>query len=91
MTLSDIGFGIVGAGMVARYHATAIERIAGARLVAVCRADAARAAEAAARFGVEFSLHEGDDRTAGPAKRSRDDTFHANVASLTPANHLARV
>src|SRR6266487_1794246 len=52
MTLSDIGFGIVGAGMVARYHATAIARTAGARLAAVCRADAARAAEAEARFGV---------------------------------------
>jgi UDP-N-acetyl-2-amino-2-deoxyglucuronate dehydrogenase len=52
MTLSDIGFGIVGAGMVARYHATAIARTAGARLAAVCRADTARAAEASARFGV---------------------------------------
>ncbi|HEY3229288.1 MAG TPA: Gfo/Idh/MocA family oxidoreductase, partial [Roseiflexaceae bacterium] len=52
MSTGELGFGIVGAGMVARYHATAIGRIAGARLVAVCRADAARAPEAEARFGV---------------------------------------
>jgi predicted dehydrogenase len=50
--MNEIGFGIAGAGMVARYHATAIEQTPGARLVAVCRADAGRAAEAAARFGV---------------------------------------
>ena len=48
----DIGFGIVGAGMVARYHARAISATAGARLAAVCRADAARADEAAAELGV---------------------------------------
>jgi UDP-N-acetyl-2-amino-2-deoxyglucuronate dehydrogenase len=47
-----LGFGIVGAGMVARYHAAGIERAAGARLVAVCREDSARADEAAAQFGV---------------------------------------
>ncbi|HEU5101406.1 MAG TPA: Gfo/Idh/MocA family oxidoreductase [Roseiflexaceae bacterium] len=49
---SELGFGIVGAGMVARYHATAIERTPGARLVAVCRPNRARAEETAARFGV---------------------------------------
>ena len=52
MIRSEIGFGIVGAGMVARYHATAIERTPGARLVAICRADRARAEECAAQFGV---------------------------------------
>lgn len=46
------GFAIVGAGMIAQYHAEAIARTPGARLVAVCRADAARAAETEARFGV---------------------------------------
>jgi UDP-N-acetyl-2-amino-2-deoxyglucuronate dehydrogenase len=50
--MAEIGFGIVGAGMVARYHATAIGRTPGARLVAVCRDDASRADEAAAQFGV---------------------------------------
>ena len=49
---TEIGFGIVGAGMVARYHAQAIAVTTGARLVATCRANAARAAEAAAELGV---------------------------------------
>ena len=49
---TEIGFGIVGAGMVARYHARAIAETPGARLGAVCRADAARADEAAAELGV---------------------------------------
>jgi predicted dehydrogenase len=48
----EVGFGIVGAGMVARYHARAIAATPGARLVAICRGDALRAAEAAADWGV---------------------------------------
>lgn len=48
----EIGFGIVGAGMVARYHARAVAATSGARLVAVCRADASRAAETSAELGV---------------------------------------
>jgi UDP-N-acetyl-2-amino-2-deoxyglucuronate dehydrogenase len=52
MTIGELGFGIAGAGMVARYHAAAIERTAGAGLRAVCREDGSRAAEAAERFGV---------------------------------------
>ena len=47
-----IGFAIVGAGMVARYHAEAIAQTQGARLAAVCRADAARTVETEARYGV---------------------------------------
>jgi UDP-N-acetyl-2-amino-2-deoxyglucuronate dehydrogenase len=52
MTQSTLGFAILGAGMVARYHATAIERTPGARLVAVGRSDPARVEETAAQFGV---------------------------------------
>jgi predicted dehydrogenase len=48
----EIGFGIVGTGMVARYHARAIAETPGARLVATCRADASRAAEASAELAV---------------------------------------
>lgn len=48
----EIAFGIVGAGMVARYHARAIAATAGARLAAVCRANATRAVDAADEFGV---------------------------------------
>jgi predicted dinucleotide-utilizing enzyme len=49
---TEIGFGIVGAGRVARNHARAIAETPGARLAAICRADAARADEAAAELGV---------------------------------------
>jgi UDP-N-acetyl-2-amino-2-deoxyglucuronate dehydrogenase len=52
MTGPDLGFAIVGTGMVARYHAEAIARTDGARLVAVCRADEGQRAAAATRFGV---------------------------------------
>ena len=52
MMQSTLGFAIIGAGMVARYHATAIERTPGARLVAICRSDPARARETATQFGV---------------------------------------
>ena len=47
----ELGFGLVGAGMAARYHAQAIAATPGARLVAVCRGDAARSGEAAAALG----------------------------------------
>jgi UDP-N-acetyl-2-amino-2-deoxyglucuronate dehydrogenase len=49
---NSLGFGIVGAGMVARFHARAIVETPGARLAAICRADASRAEAAAAEFGV---------------------------------------
>jgi UDP-N-acetyl-2-amino-2-deoxyglucuronate dehydrogenase len=49
---AEIGFGIVGAGMVARYHAKAIAATPGARLAATCRADTTRAEEATAALGV---------------------------------------
>jgi predicted dehydrogenase len=47
----EIGFGIVGAGVAARYHARAIAQTRGARLVAICRADESRVDEAVADFG----------------------------------------
>jgi UDP-N-acetyl-2-amino-2-deoxyglucuronate dehydrogenase len=47
-----IGFGVVGAGMIAQYHAEAIAQTPGARLVAMCRANPARAAEAEVQYGV---------------------------------------
>jgi len=52
MTRSELGFAIVGTGMIARYHAEAIASTDGARLVAVCRADDGQRAAAAERFGV---------------------------------------
>src|SRR5438876_924716 len=47
-----IRFGIAGAGLSATFLAGAIARVAGARLSAVCRNNAARAAETATKFGV---------------------------------------
>jgi predicted dehydrogenase len=48
----ELGIAIVGAGVVARYHAQAIAKAQGARLVATCRSDPAKAEAAAAEFGV---------------------------------------
>jgi UDP-N-acetyl-2-amino-2-deoxyglucuronate dehydrogenase len=50
--MTELRYGIIGTGMIARYHAEAIGQVEGARLVAVCRDDAGKAAEAAARLGV---------------------------------------
>ncbi|NOK59416.1 MAG: Gfo/Idh/MocA family oxidoreductase [Chloroflexi bacterium AL-W] len=52
MTSSPLSFAIVGTGMVARYHAEAIAQTPGAKLIAVCRSDAAGAQQAAEQFGV---------------------------------------
>jgi predicted dehydrogenase len=47
----DLGFAIVGSGMVARYHAQGIAQTPGARLVGVCVSSPERAAQAEAAFG----------------------------------------
>ena len=52
LTEKDVRIAILGAGMVARYHAQAIAATPGARLVAVSRIDASKAAASAAEFGV---------------------------------------
>jgi predicted dehydrogenase len=52
MTDRPLGFAILGAGMVSRYHAQAIAATPGARLVAVSRSDKERAAAAAQELGV---------------------------------------
>ncbi len=49
--MSEVGFGIVGGGMIGAVQAAAIEQITGAKLVAVCGRDEARTAEFAAKFG----------------------------------------
>ena len=57
--MRSVRFGIVGTGLAARFHAEAIARAPGARLVAVCRSDSTRAAEAEAHFGVPCELSYG--------------------------------
>ncbi len=49
--MNEVGFGIVGGGMIGAVQAAAIEQISGARLVAVCGRDEKRTAEFAAKFG----------------------------------------
>ena len=51
--MSEIGFGIVGGGMIGAVQAAAIEQISGARLLAVCGRDELKAADFAAKFGCE--------------------------------------
>ena len=49
---APVRFGIVGAGMIAGYHAEAMALTDGAELVAVCRSDGGKTAQAEERFGV---------------------------------------
>jgi predicted dehydrogenase len=48
---TEIGFGVVGCGMIGKVQAEAIASIPGARLLAVCARDEKRVDEFAARFG----------------------------------------
>ncbi|HEX5082265.1 MAG TPA: Gfo/Idh/MocA family oxidoreductase [Blastocatellia bacterium] len=48
---TEIGFGIVGCGMIGKVQAEAIASIEGARLLAVCARDEKRVTEFAAKFG----------------------------------------
>ncbi|MCW5854344.1 MAG: Gfo/Idh/MocA family oxidoreductase [Anaerolineae bacterium] len=50
--MNEVRFGLLGAGMIAGYHAAAIRQTPGAKLVAVARDNPARRAEAEAAFGV---------------------------------------
>jgi predicted dehydrogenase len=49
--MSEVGFGIVGGGMIGAVQAAAIQQISGAKLVAVCGRDVTRTAEFAAKLG----------------------------------------
>ncbi len=46
----EIGFGLVGCGLIGKVQAEAVQSIPGARLVAVCGRDGSRTSEFAARF-----------------------------------------
>ncbi len=50
--MNEIGFGIVGGGMIGAVQAAAIQQINSAKLLAVCGRDEARTAEFAAKFGI---------------------------------------
>jgi len=72
---------ILGAGMVARYHAQAIAVTPGAQLVAVSRFDASKAAASAAEFGVPCE-------TSDAALLARPDVDA--VCICTPSGQHAR-
>ncbi|MCW5850986.1 MAG: Gfo/Idh/MocA family oxidoreductase, partial [Anaerolineae bacterium] len=50
--MNEVRFGLLGAGMIASYHAAAIRQTPGAALAAVARDNPERRAEAEAAFGV---------------------------------------
>jgi len=50
--MNEIGFGIVGGGMIGAVQAAAIRQINGARLLAVCGRNEKKASEFAAKFGI---------------------------------------
>lgn len=63
---TEIGFGLVGSGMISAVQAAAIQQISGASLLAVCGRNEKRTAEFAAKFGAvgytnysEFLSHPG--------------------------------
>ncbi len=56
---APLGFGIIGLGLIADFHARAIADAAGAKLVAVCGRDALKARVFAANYGPDiFSTHD---------------------------------
>jgi len=75
-----IGFGILGAGLIAPFHAKAIRDSSGGRLVAVCDMARERADKLAADFGVKafYSL---DEMLRDPA---------VEVVNVALPNHLHR-
>lgn len=57
MKQKSLGFGIIGTGAIAAHHAKSIQQLDHCHLVAVCSSSAARAAEAAIKFGVPAYDH----------------------------------
>lgn len=57
-----LGFGIIGCGMIARFHAKAISELPNARLVALCSRSQANAARVAEAGGVKCEVYDQLDR-----------------------------
>jgi UDP-N-acetyl-2-amino-2-deoxyglucuronate dehydrogenase len=62
----DIGFGIVGIGMIAEFHAQAIAQTNGGRVVAVASRDAAKAGAFAGKHGVAAAMTDVAELVARP-------------------------
>lgn len=78
MANDSIGFGLLGAGLIAPFHARALRDCRGGRLVAVCDVDPDRAAKLANEFGA---------RVYDRLDRMLEDPEVQAVNVLTP-NHL---
>ena len=65
-TSSSIGFGLVGLGMVADFHAQALAPVSGGRLVGVATRDAAKGRAFAEKHGVAFAGTSIDELVARP-------------------------
>ncbi|HEO70043.1 MAG TPA: Gfo/Idh/MocA family oxidoreductase [Candidatus Hydrogenedentes bacterium] len=76
----ELGFGILGAGLVCPFHAKSIQDAEGGRLVTICDVDRERADRRAAEFGVE-PCYDFDAMLANDAVR---------VVNVTTPNHLHR-
>jgi len=63
---ASFGFGIIGVGMIAEFHAQAIAQVSGARLVGVATRNGDNARAFAQKHGVEFSTSSIDELLARP-------------------------
>lgn len=77
-----LGFGIVGLGVIAEFHAQAIGQLTGAKLVGVASRDATKASAFAAKHGATFHT------TDAAALAARDDLDVICICTSTTA-HLA--
>ena len=75
--MSEIGFGVLGCGIIGPLHCTCIEEAEGARLVAVSDVDSDKGEKLAEKFGVDFH--------AEYEEMLRRDDIHA-VSICTPTS-----
>jgi UDP-N-acetyl-2-amino-2-deoxyglucuronate dehydrogenase len=73
-----LGFGLLGSGLVAPFHATSIQKSNGGTLVAVCDVDRGRADTLAAKYGVQ-AYHRLEDMLKDP---------RIQVVNVLTPNHL---
>lgn len=78
---TSLGFGIIGLGMIADFHAQAIAQLTGARLVGVASRNAAKAGAFAKKHGVAFST----DRMAELLERP---DVHVVCITTSSGTHL---
>ena len=80
--MANLGFGIVGCGMIARFHAQAIKEIPGARLVALQSRKPANAAKVQEAAGVACDVY------TGVAEMLKRPDLHIVTICTPSGNHL---